>query len=262
MNWMRPLGRTGLAVSAVGLGTVKLGRNSDVKYPQGFELPNDNQARQLLDQAKDLGINLLDTAPAYGSSEERLGGLLAGDRNEWVIVSKVGEEFREGQSRYDFSPEHTCFSVERSLVRLRCEHIDVVLVHSNGEDLAILQRYGTLDALAELKQRGLIGSYGMSTKTLSGGLQAASCCDVLMVTYNPANQAQEPVLQACHDHSTGVLIKKALSSGHLDPAEPDPVQASMNLSLRHRATSAVIVGTLSSEHLRSNVAAARNALAG
>ena len=262
MNWMRPLGRTGLAVSAVGLGTVKLGRNSDVKYPQGFELPNDDQARQLLDQAKDLGINLLDTAPAYGNSEERLGGLLAGDRNNWVIVSKVGEEFNKGQSRYDFSPEHTRLSIERSLVRLRCEHIDVVLVHSNGEDLAILQRYGTLDALAELKQRGLIGSYGMSTKTLSGGLQAASCCDVLMVTYNPANQAQEPVLQACHDHSTGVLIKKALSSGHLDPAEPDPVQASMNLSLRHRATSAVVVGTLSREHLRSNVAAARNALAG
>lgn len=262
MSWMRPLGRTGLTISAVGLGTVKLGRNSGVKYPQDFELPSDSQARELLDQAKDLGINLLDTAPAYGNSEERLGGLLAGNRNHWVIVSKVGEEFSEGQSRFDFSPEHTRFSVERSLKRLRCEHIDVVLVHSNGEDQAILQHYGTMDALAELKQRGLIGSYGMSTQTLSGGLQAANGCDVLMVTYNPADQTQEPVLQACHDQSTGVLIKKALSSGHLDPAEPDPVQASMNLSLRHRATSAVVVGTLSKAHLRSNVAAARKALAG
>ncbi|MEP4486173.1 aldo/keto reductase [Marinobacter alexandrii] len=260
MSWMRPLGGTGTDVSAIGLGTVKLGRNSGVKYPQGFELPNDHQARQLLDQTKDLGINLLDTAPAYGSSEERLGGLLRGDRNDWVIVSKVGEEFSEGRSRYEFSPEHTRFSVERSLGRLRCEHIDVVLIHSNGDDMEILQHYGTLDALAELKQRGLIGSYGMSVKTLSGGLEAAKCCDVLMVTYNPTQQEQEPVLQACHKHTTGVLIKKALSSGHLNPAVPDPVQASMNLSLGNDATSAVVVGTLSESHLRSNVAAARKAL--
>ncbi|MEP0201159.1 MAG: aldo/keto reductase [Halioglobus sp.] len=260
MSWMRPLGRTGIDVSAVGLGTVKLGRNSDVKYPRGFELPSDLQARQLLDQAKNLGINLLDTAPAYGSSEERLGGLLTGDRSDWVIASKVGEEFSDGQSRYDFSPEHTRFSVERSLGRLRCEHIDVVLVHSNGDDMAILQRYGTLEALADLKQRGLIGSYGMSVKTLSGGLQAARCCDVLMVTYNPTEREQEPVLQACHENQTGVLIKKALSSGHLNPNAQDPVQASMNLSLGNDATTSVVVGTLSESHLSSNVAAARKAL--
>lgn len=260
MSWIRPLGNTGLDVSAIGLGTVKLGRNSDVKYPQGFELPSDLEARQLLDQAKDLGINLVDTAPAYGSAEERLGSLLASDRNHWVIVSKVGEEFSAGQSRYDFSPEHTRLSVERSLERLRCEHIDVVLVHSNGDDMAILEHYGTLDALAELKKRGLIGSYGVSVKTLAGGLKAATCCDVLMVTYNPTSREQEPVLQACHKHSTGVLIKKALSSGHLNPAEPDPVQASMNLSLGNASTSAVVVGTLSKAHLLSNVAAAHKAL--
>jgi len=257
MSWMRPLGNTGLSVSAIGLGTVKLGRNTEVKYPRSFELPTDNQARRLLDHAKHLGINLLDTAPAYGSSEERLGNLLAEDRNDWVIISKVGEEYSEGQSRYDFSPEPTRLSIERSLMRLHCEHIDVVLVHSNGEDLAILRQYGTLDVLADLKHRGLIGSFGVSTKTLSGGLEAASCCDVLMVTYNPAYQVEEPVLQACHDHSAGVLIKKALSSGHLDSIEPNPVQASMNLALRHKATSAVVVGSLSEHHLQSSVAAAR-----
>jgi aryl-alcohol dehydrogenase-like predicted oxidoreductase len=177
-----------------------------------------------------------------------------------VIVSKVGEEFSDGQSQFDFSPEHTRFSVERSLARLRCDHIDVVLIHSNGEDLAILESYGTLEALAELKQRGLIGSYGMSTKTLSGGLHAAACCDVLMVTYNPAHQEEEPVLQACQEHAAGVLIKKALASGHLGQADGDPVQASMNLSLQHRATSAVIIGTLSQIHLDYNVAAARKAI--
>ena len=254
------MGHTGFQVSAIGLGTVKFGRNSGVNYPRSFELPSDTEARQLLDLAKGLGINLLDTAPAYGCAEERLGFLLSKDRNDWVIVSKVGEEFSDGQSRFDFTPEYTRLSVERSLARLRCDCIDVVLVHSNGEDLAILHHYGTLEALAELKQRGLVGSYGISIKTLEGGLQAAATCDVLMVTYNPAHRIEEPVLKACHEHSTGVLIKKALSSGHLDSTEQDPVQASMNLSLRHCATSSVIVGTLSSDHLRSNVIAAHNAL--
>jgi len=62
-----------------------------VKYPSGFQIPDDDEARLLLRQARQLGINLIDTAPAYGRSEERLGPLLRGQRNEWVIVSKVGE---------------------------------------------------------------------------------------------------------------------------------------------------------------------------
>jgi len=99
----RPLGSTGLTVSPLGLGTVKLGRDQGVKYPNGFQIPGDDEARMLLRQARDLGINLIDTAPAYGRSEERLGPLLRGQRQDWVIVSKVGEEFVDGQSTHDFS---------------------------------------------------------------------------------------------------------------------------------------------------------------
>ena len=69
----RPLGSTGLRVSPLGLGTVKLGRDQGVKYPNGFTIPDDAAARALLDQARALGINLIDTAPAYGVSEQRLG---------------------------------------------------------------------------------------------------------------------------------------------------------------------------------------------
>ena len=99
----RPLGSTGLLVSALGLGTVKLGRDQGVKYPNGFQIPGDDEARMLLKLARDMGINLIDTAPAYGRSEERLGPLLRGQRQDWVIVSKVGEEFADGQSSHDFS---------------------------------------------------------------------------------------------------------------------------------------------------------------
>lgn len=260
MSWLRPLGKTGLVVSAIGLGTVKLGRNQGVKYPRGFTIPDDRQARELLAQARGLGINLIDTAPAYGSSEQRLGELLAGQRSEWLICSKVGEEFENGESRFDFSPEHTRTSVQRSLERLRTDVIDIVLVHSDGADLDIIAKLGTLEALAELKQQGLIRAFGMSTKTVAGGLAAAQQCDALMLTYNLSQAEDLPVLDACAELGRGVLIKKALASGHLEKNETDPVQASMDLVFSHPATSSAIIGTITPTHLEANVAAARRAL--
>ena len=113
--WMRTLGQTSIEISALGLGTVKIGRNQGVKYPKSFSIPDDKAALALIDQASNLGINLIDTAPAYGNSELRLGNLLQNRRNQWVICSKVGEEFENGKSSFNFSPEHTQFSVERSL---------------------------------------------------------------------------------------------------------------------------------------------------
>ena len=267
MSWLRPLGQTGLSVSAIGLGTVKLGRNEGVKYPTGFTLPDDRAARELLNLARDLNINLIDTAPAYGCSEERLGKLLDGQRGDWVICTKVGEEFDDGRSHFDFTPEHTRFSVERSLERLRCDYLDVVLVHSDGNDLNIVNHLGTLEALAALKQEGKLRSFGLSGKSVDGGLAALPLCDLLMVTYNLSEQDQAPLLDACADCGKGVLIKKALASGHLDrlpgggSGGEDPVAASMKFVLSHPATTAAVIGTITPRHLRSNVEAARRALA-
>jgi aryl-alcohol dehydrogenase-like predicted oxidoreductase len=260
MSWLRPLGNTGLEVSALGLGTVKLGRNQGVKYPSGFELPDDRTAAALLDCARDLGINLLDTAPAYGCSEERLGHLLKGQRADWLLCTKVGEEFERGESRHDFSPEHTRYSVERSLKRLHCDVLDVVLVHSDGNDLDIIHRHGTLEALAELKQQGLLRAYGMSTKSVAGGLAAAECCDVVMVTYNPTQRDELPVLEACAGNGVGIMLKKIFASGHLDATQMDPVQASMDLAFSAPGLPCAVVGTLSAEHLQHNVASARAAV--
>lgn len=64
----RPLGSTGLSISPLGLGTVKLGRDQGVKYPNGFSIPDDAQACQLLTLARELGINLIDTAPSTASA--------------------------------------------------------------------------------------------------------------------------------------------------------------------------------------------------
>lgn len=79
---------TDIEVSMLGLGTVKLGRNKGVKYPTSFTIPDDEAALKLLEQAWELGINLIDTAPAYGNSEQRLGELLPQLPHDFVICSK------------------------------------------------------------------------------------------------------------------------------------------------------------------------------
>lgn len=251
----RPLGSTGFEVSPLGLGTVKLGRDQGVKYPNGFTIPSDGEARLLLAQARELGINLIDTAPAYGRSEERLGPLLRGQRDQWVIVSKVGEEFEDGQSSFDFSAAHTRRSVERSLQRLETDRIELVLVHSDGNDLEILEQEEVYQTLAALKQEGKIRGYGLSGKTVAGGLKALEQGDCAMVTYNLNEQAERPVLDYAAEHRKAILVKKALASGHICLAPGvDPVQASFELLFAHPGVSSAIVGTINPLHLAHNVA--------
>lgn len=242
-----------IKLSPLGLGTVKLGRDQGVKYPNAFKIPNDQQASRLLSLSRELGINVIDTAPAYGNSEQRLGKLLNGQRHDWVIVSKVGEEFENGESSFDFSPEHIRFSIERSLKRLNTDYIDFVLLHSDGNDLDIINS-GALDYLHSLKKEGLIRACGMSTKTVAGGLAAAAQSDCVMVTYNLNETNEGEVLQYCADNNKTAFIKKALASGHISNNDPKlGVQKSMEFVFSNPGANCAIVGTINPEHLKSNV---------
>lgn len=253
----RTLGNTGIAVSPLGLGTVKFGRNQQVKYPKPFALPSDAEVQNLLALARELGINLLDTAPAYGLAQERLGRLLPGPRTDWVIISKVGEFFENGQSRFDFSYQSCISQVEQSLATLKTDYLDGVLIHSDGNDLDILQQ-GVVDALEHLKERGLIRSHGMSSKTVAGGIATVERLDMVMASFSPAYQEERPVLEAAARLNKGVLIKKALHSGHI--AGPDGVREAMQLVFAEPGVSSLILGTLNPEHLKANVASARACL--
>ncbi|MGY0217124.1 aldo/keto reductase [Endozoicomonadaceae bacterium StTr2] len=246
-------------VSVLGFGTVKLGRDKGVKYPHGFTIPDDREAGDLIAMARDRGINLIDTAPAYGTSEERLGKLLQGQRDQWLICSKVGEEFENGESRFDFTPKHIRFSVERSLKRLNTDCIDMLLVHSDGNDLQIINDYEVFNTLDQLKQEGLIRAGGMSTKTVEGGIATLKHSDIAMVTWNLNEQAEIPVVDYALEHNKGIFIKKGLASGHACLQGEDPVQASLNMLLGHQGVSSVIVGTVNPLHLHHNIQAAANA---
>ena len=259
----RKVADTGLEISALGLGTVKLGRDKGVKYPQGFTIPDDNAAANLISLAKDLGVNLIDTAPAYGISEQRLGPLLQGQRHDWVICSKVGEEFdnKTGDSSYNFTPEHVRYSVERSLKRLETDYIDMLLVHSDGNDEAIIKQYGILELLADLKAEGKIRASGMSTKTVSGGLLALQQSDCAMVTYNLSHTEEEAVIDYAAEHNKCILLKKALASGHIcQQDQSDPVQQSFNFIFSHPGVTSAIIGTINPSHLQGNINAANRAL--
>lgn len=255
----RALGSTGLDVSVLGLGTVKIGRNQQVKYPSGFELPDDNAVVELFELAQTLGINFIDTAPAYGSSEQRLGELLP-NRHDWVIVTKVGEIFENNTSRFDFSYDYTISSVEQSLVKLKRDVLDVVLVHSDGNDMDIINNEPVFDALESLKSKGLIKAYGMSSKTVEGGCWVVENCDVVMATVNLDYDEEAPVLALAKKLNKGVIVKKGLQSGHADSSSGGGgIDNAFQHVLTQPGVTSMIVGTINKQHLKSNVAIANQA---
>src|SRR3990167_133138 len=191
MGILKPLGTTSILVSPIALGTVKFGRNQGVKYPTAFDLPQDTDIKNLLSLCQELQINFLDTAAAYGLSEERIGKLLT-HRQQWVISTKAGEEFQDGKSYYDFSTKHIRRSVERSLRCLKTDYLDLVLIHSDGNDEKIIHETDSLQTLHQLKEAGYIRALGMSTKTMAGGLQALTLCYSVIFSYNPLYTEELP----------------------------------------------------------------------
>ncbi len=247
----RELGKTGLRVSLLGLGAVAFGRTEGLKYAIAPRLPSMRELKDLLAVAHELGVNLIDTAPAYGLSEARLGELLAGQRHEWVLCTKVGEIFEAGQSRYDFSPEQTRRSVRNSLMQLATDHLDVVLIHSNGDDIDIIRNRGTLQMLAQLKDEGLIRAFGVSHQTVAGGMSAVEVCDVVMATLSLSVREQLDVIARAHAHGCGVLIKKALDSGRV-AMDAEQRRHSLNFVANTPGVSGIVIGTTNPLHLRAN----------
>ncbi len=242
----RSLGSSDLMVAPISLGTVKLGRNTGVKYPEKFELPSDQQIVHLLETASELGVNLIDTAPAYGNSEQRLGKLLPGAREDWVLCTKAGETYVDNTSLFDFSENAIEQSVSRSLKHLGTDYLDIVLLHSNGDDLEILDHTSAMETLARLKTRGDIRLIGISTKTVEGGLKALEVSDVVMVSLNANDQSQLDVIAQAQSMQKGILLKKVMESGL---GVPDN---NLRFALSCAGVHSAVLGTINPEHLRQN----------
>jgi aryl-alcohol dehydrogenase-like predicted oxidoreductase len=251
----RALGGSGIKVSPFGLGTVKFGRNIGLKYPVKFVLPNDKQLQSLLRVARELGINFLDTAPAYGTSEERLGKLLKGTRDQWVISTKVGENFSEGESSYDFTAKTIIKSLEHSLRMLQTDFLDLVLVHCNKQDVDNLENTDVVSVLKKYQEKGYIRVIGASTNSVEGGMLALNELDTAMITYNQNETDQLQVIKRAEQLNKGILLKKVLASGHaVDSSE------ALKFAMSSSAVTSAIIGTISPEHLSENVLALLHAI--
>ena len=200
----------------------------------------------------DAGINLIDTAPAYGTSEEQIGRYLkaSGRRGEVVLATKVGEQFESGNSRYLFDRTSIGQSIDNSLRRLRTDRLDVVSVHSDGSDLEILHETDVLEILAERKVRGDLAHVGFSGKTLTGNLaclEPDTGIEVLMLELNPLEMEYETLLAKAAERGTGILVKKGLAAGQI------PAQEAIPWILNHPEVASILVGSLSLEHMLTNL---------
>jgi len=246
-----PFRKSVAPLSPIAFGAFKIGRNVGIKYPQRYELPDDEAVSQLLNGVLDLGINVIDTAPAYGSSEERIGRHLTARRHEFFLCSKVGETFENGVSNYDFAADAIVSSVERSLLRLQTDRLDLLSLHVPADDLAVLHETPAVTTLQRLRDRGLVRWLGFSAKTVAAAELACSWADVLMLEYYTENQEFEPVMERAAEQGIGIFIKKALASGKL------PADDAVKFVLRNPAVTTAVIGSLSLEHLQQNLAAAR-----
>ena len=207
---------TGLAVSRIALGTWQLGGD--------WGATDEREAVHAIHTARKLGVNLFDTAQAYGfgASERLLGRALAGDlhahRDELVIATKGGLRPKAGGVVRDSSPEWLRRGVEQSLRALDVEYIDLYQVH--WPDPAVLFEE-TADALQQLVDEGKIRHIGVSN------FDSAQLADFSRT--RPVETVQPPyhllrrgierdVLPYCREHDIGVLVYGALAHGLLTGA--------------------------------------------
>lgn len=284
----RPLGNTGLQVSQIGFGALEIGRDwaPDVNPDGAHRHLSAAEAERVLHGILDLGINLIDTAPAYWYSEEFIGRALAGRRDQYVLATKVGEHCDpENGSRYDYSYEATLQFIDRSLERLRTDRIDLLQIHSAS--MEVLERGDTLRAMEKAREAGKVLHIGM-TGGVAECLRAVELggYESVQVPYNLINrQAEERLLPLAAERGVGVLVMRPLAGGKLtdkcdrladrdlcqairgfmDAAQAQPEQetlAGLALAyiLAHPAVSSILAGTRRLEAVAENIAASTTAM--
>lgn len=222
----RKLGRRGPEVSVIGFGAWAIGG-------MNWGPTDDDVSRRALHAALDRGVTLIDTADVYGfgHSEELIAGVLEerGCRDCVVIATKAGNDFYGaaddddkgyGAIRQTYTKEYLISAVEKSLRRLRTDHVDILQLHS--PDLDKLERDEPWDALATLRRDGKIRHAGLSVQSFRETEQAhlldrhADLLDVLQVRYNLLEREAERVLfPKALEHGTGIIVRIPILFGLL-----------------------------------------------
>jgi aryl-alcohol dehydrogenase-like predicted oxidoreductase len=170
-----------------------------------------------------------------------------------VLCTKCGEEFDETGSRFDYSTKFLRASLQDSLRRLQTDHVDILLLHSNGEDTKILQETDAVETLRNLKREGKTRAIGISAKTEEGVRAAADTMDVVMAPYSLQTPQLAQALEYAHGRGAGVLGIKGLSSGHLALSGEQAVKEALQHVLSQSFLDALILGTINRDHLAQAV---------
>lgn len=284
----RKLGKTGLTVSVIGIGTWQLGGEWGHDFSQ-------SEVDAIFDAAREEGVTLVDTAACYGPrlAESLVGGAIHRDRERWVLATKFGLEYTTWLKRdEDYSAPAMELALEKSLRTLQTDYLDLFQVH--GVSPATAQDGALWEALERVKVRGLVRAIGVSIRFDPASL-APGAIDVAQIIYNRLNRtAEETVFPICRERGLGVLARVPLASGLLSgkykpghrwaetdvrttrPAEElardileaqriagEEVPAGVPMAawalawcLHNPVVSAVIPGCKSPEQLRANAAAA------
>ncbi|MGH2459240.1 MAG: aldo/keto reductase [Chloroflexota bacterium] len=221
----RTLGRTGIKVSEIGLGSWELGgsyflrdRSSAGNDPAGYADVAEQEAVATVHWGLEHGLTFIDTAPIYGDgeSERRVARALAGRAEPVTVETKLCVFAENGGYRRVFTRDVVLREFEKSQQRLGVDVIDVDLLHSpsrqefgNGESLA---------ALLELKRAGRVRWIGISSSydlAHTVELVETGHLDVLQIPLSLMRPEWAEVLAACRRHETGVVVREPLFSGYL-----------------------------------------------
>ncbi|MFA6109125.1 MAG: aldo/keto reductase [Candidatus Latescibacterota bacterium] len=276
----RLLGTTDLQVSRLGLGTVELGMPYGLGLP---EPPDDDTCIRFLHQAYDAGITFVDTAAAYGRSEELIGRAFGGNSKRPVIATKVALRPAGSEARLHGTAlkEHVEGSVRRSLARLQIPVLDLLQVHSADERFVDAE---FLELAEDLTGRGLVRYWGASTYGETAPLEVLDWPVVfrsLQVAYNLLDRRLDAqVLPRCRQQGVGVLFRSVLLQGVLSdrwqtlPPRLAPLQEAARLAaalaaqagltlaelavrftLHHPVADTVLFGSSRFDELQANLAA-------
>jgi aryl-alcohol dehydrogenase-like predicted oxidoreductase len=211
----RPLGRTGLQVSEIGFGAWAVGGNA---HGNSYGPTVDAESVAAIRKAADLGVNFFDTADVYGwgHSEELLGQALEDRRDEVFLATKVGGDFYHGGVRMNFDPGYIAFALERSLQRLRTDHVDLYQLHNPPPEL--MGDPAAYEALEGLRAEHKLEHYGVSVHE---PFEASLCLEagkpeVLQIPFSLFRQEWiEDLLADAHRAGAGIIAREPLANGFL-----------------------------------------------
>jgi aryl-alcohol dehydrogenase-like predicted oxidoreductase len=206
---LRPFGPTGVDVSAVGFGCWEVGG--------GYGDVEEAAFGHAVGRALDLGINCFDTAEGYGmgASERALGQALGSRRDEAIIVTKFGMNYRDKPNMRDSSRERVFASIDKSLKNLGTDYVDAYLVHW-PDRLTPFEE--TMGALEEVVRDGKVRAVGLSNFKLEEieACRQAFRVDVVQYGWNMFDRRmQREILPYCEEHNIAFMAYGSLCFGLL-----------------------------------------------